>query len=645
MRSILKTIIVFLSLLLFISEKSFSQSSYNDSLKQVLAKVSGREKVITLIELCNDFRGRNLDSAMLYGEMALQIALENNWVKEELLARSAIGTTLNTSSHHLKARLQYDTVLKKSEQIGDAETKAMGLAGMAAFENVKGNSEEALRYYFESLKLFESTGNKRHIARIFVGIGMLYQTMGQLSNAEKYLNKALTTNSQAKDGEERTNLRALHTLANIKGMTGNYEAAIKLDSIGLQRCRISGNEYYASTFYDNIANCKMYSGSYPEAEIYFKKCLLIDSSFGSKKQMADTYLNLGTLFLMQKKYDAAIGYLRHSINISNSSGFRDGLANAYLMISDVFRASGNNDSAYMYLNISHQLKDSLMNEGTMEKIAEIETSYLTEKKEQQLKLKNAEIRNKNYLIAGISGISLLTLIILLGIYRRKQIKNKLTLQAETMRQQEAATRAIIEAEETERKRIAAELHDGVGQMMSVARMNMSVFESDIQFKDERQKNSFENMLNLVDESCREIRNVSHQMMPLAIQKQGLKQALQSFTDKIDNQIIEIDLHTENLDERMDSDTESVLYRIIQECVNNTLKHANAKRLDISVIRDAEGISATIEDDGKGFDINNSKEGIGLKNIITRVSYLKGTVEVDSSPGNGTLVAIHVPLPS
>jgi signal transduction histidine kinase len=641
----LKVPVIILSLVIFTSEKSYTQSRYNDSLKQVLVNASGKERVNTLIEICNDFRGRDVDSAMKYGQLAFQIASKNGWIKEELLARAAIGTTLNTSSHHLKAKLQYDTVLMKSEQIGDAETKAMALAGMAAYENVKGNSEEALRHYFESLKLFESVGNKRHIARVFVGIGMLYQTMGQLSNAEKYLNKALETNRQAKDGEERTNLRALHTLANIKGMTGNYEAAIQLDSVGLQRSRASGNEYYASTFYDNIANCKMYSGNYAEAETYFRKCLLIDSSFGSKKQMADTYLNLGTLFLMQKKYATAINHLHHSINISRNSGFRDGLATAYLMISDVYRASGNSDSAYIYLNSSHQLKDSLMNEGTLEKIAELETSYQTEKKEQQIKLKNSEIRNKNYLIAGISGISLLSLFVLLGIYRRKQIKNKLALQAETMRQQEVATRAIIEAEETERKRIAAELHDGVGQMMSAARMNMSVFESDLQFKDERQKNSFENMLNLVDESCREIRNVSHQMMPLAIQKQGLKQALQTFIDKINRQIIHIDLHTENLNERMDSDTESLLYRIIQECVNNTLKHAEASRLDISVIRDAEGISATIEDNGKGFDINNLKDGIGLKNIRTRVAYLKGTVEIDSSIGNGTLVAIHVPLTS
>ncbi|MEI9958414.1 MAG: ATP-binding protein [Ferruginibacter sp.] len=88
-----------------------------------------------------------------------------------------------------------------------------------------------------------------------------------------------------------------------------------------------------------------------------------------------------------------------------------------------------------------------------------------------------------------------------------------------------------------------------------------------------------------------------------------------------------------------------MYRVIQECVNNVIKHSGANGLDISLIKDADGIAATIEDNGKGFAVadKNKGEGIGLKNIKTRIEYLKGTVDFDSAPGKGTLVAIHVPL--
>ena len=109
--------------------------------------------------------------------------------------------------------------------------------------------------------------------------------------------------------------------------------------------------------------------------------------------------------------------------------------------------------------------------------------------------------------------------------------------------------------------------------------------------------------------------------------------------------MKVHLFTRGLGERLDSNMETVLYRVIQECVNNVIKHSGAGNLDISLIKDADGISATIEDNGRGFDTSDHQnfEGIGLKNINSRIAFLKGTVDFDSSPGKGTLVAIHVPV--
>ena len=134
-------------------------------------------------------------------------------------------------------------------------------------------------------------------------------------------------------------------------------------------------------------------------------------------------------------------------------------------------------------------------------------------------------------------------------------------------------------------------------------------------------------------------------MPNALLKRGLASAVKEFIDKIDARVIRVSLHTEGLDERIDKNTETVLYRVIQECVNNVMKHAQASQLDIAIMKDKDGISASIEDNGKGFDASSQKhfEGIGIKNILSRINYLRGTVEFDSSPGKGTLVAIHVPV--
>ncbi|HRO71880.1 MAG TPA: ATP-binding protein, partial [Chitinophagaceae bacterium] len=122
-------------------------------------------------------------------------------------------------------------------------------------------------------------------------------------------------------------------------------------------------------------------------------------------------------------------------------------------------------------------------------------------------------------------------------------------------------------------------------------------------------------------------------------------ALRDFIEKLDKKSLELDLYTEGLDERSDPNTEAVLYRVIQECVNNVIRHAGATKLDISVVKEKDGISATIEDNGKGFDTSQAAafEGMGFKNIRTRMEYLKGTVDFDSAPGRGTVVALFVPL--
>jgi signal transduction histidine kinase len=349
--------------------------------------------------------------------------------------------------------------------------------------------------------------------------------------------------------------------------------------------------------------------------------------------------------LMQKRNAEAKDYLNLSISLADTTGYKQGKYGAYLLLSDLYKANNEHDKALTALQMAYAIKDKIINETTEGKIAELETVYDKEKKEQQLKLQKAEITRKNYLLWGlVVGIGLL---ILSGIsfYRKRQLQNKMNLQAAVMKQQDLATKAIINAEENERKRIAADLHDGVGQMMSAAKMNLSAFENEIHFNDEFQKNSFERLIALVDESCKEIRSVSHQMMPNALLKSGLASAVKEFLDKIDNRVIKINLYTEGLQERLDSNTETVLYRVIQECVNNVIKHSGADNLDISLIKDADGISTTVEDNGRGFDTTDKQkfEGIGLKNISSRVAFLKGTVDFDSSPGKGTLVAIHVPI--
>jgi len=628
----------------FFCESNFAQNKKLDGFyKQLATTTDTRQRINISNNISAELKLINADSALSLSQKTLTLAEQENYPYGIGTAYLAIGLA-NSAKGRFELLNEYaQKAIAIADKIKSDSLMGYSLQAMGAYHFDKGNYDISIEKEIAAIHTFEKISDAAGILKAKTVMSQVYQLKNDLPRAQQILQENLLLFPKIDDAKIKIN--TLHTLANVYGMQGKYKEALALDSQGIKLCDIENTAFYKSSFYDNMANCYMYSNRFTEAEKYFRLCLQLDSSFDNKKQQADTYLNLGTLMLMQKKYPEARSYLTTAVSLSNTTGYKQGAYGAYLTLSDVYKAQNETEKAFDAISKATALKDSLINEKTENKIVELETLYQTEKKEQQLQLQKAEITKKNYLLWGLALSIGLLVLAGFAFYRKRVIQQELRLQSEVIKQQDIATRAIINAEENERKRIAADLHDGVGQMMSAAKMNLSAFEHEMTFKDETQKLNFEKLLGLVDESCKEIRNVSHQMMPNALLKSSLASAVKEFLDKIDNRIIKINLHAEGLQERLDSNTETVLYRVIQECVNNVIKHSGANKLDISLIKDVDGISATVEDNGRGFDTADKKkfEGIGLKNISSRVTFLKGTVDFDSAPGRGTLVAIHVPF--
>ncbi len=617
------------------------------SIIELYQQLSKAKTPVATVDILNriayELRTADPDSAIRVGNRSLQLAKDNHYENGE-------GTAWLCLAFGNMAKAKYELgygYVQNAKSIAEKNKNDSLLAyselAIGAYNYNTSNYDKAIEAGLKAIKIFEARQMPMGVIKTKVMMSQVYQLKDDLPHAEKLLQETLDHFTDINEPKVKVNI--LHTLANIYGMQEKYAAALKIDKEGIELCNAPDMRLYQSQFYDNMANCYMYSQRYVEAKEYFLKSLLIDSSFDNTKQMSDTYLNLGNLALMQKKYPEAKANLLHAVTLASASGYKQGKYQALLYLSDTYKQSNEPNAAMDALKNAYTLKDSIINERTENKIAELETVYQSEKKEAQLQLQKAEITKKNYLLGGAVAVLLLLVLSGSSFYRRRQAQSKLQLQAEVMKQQDLSTKAVIVAEEKERKRIAADLHDGVGQMMSAARMNLSAFENDIPFANEYQKQSLEKIISLVDESCKEIRSVSHQMMPNALLKSGLASAIKEFIDKIDTRILKVNLYSEGLNERLDSNVETVLYRVIQECVNNVIKHSGANTLDISLIKDSDGIAATIEDNGRGFNTEGKEkfEGIGLKNILSRIGFLKGTVDFDSSPGKGTLVAIHVPL--
>jgi two-component system NarL family sensor kinase len=622
-----------------------AQSVNIDSFLNVAKSADGPQQIEIYATIARLNRNSNSDTGLHFANLAYALAEKSGSDKSKMYAYLAMGQIQSVRGGFDLSTKYYRQALEIAEDLKLDSMKALCLNGLGASLWQLGKHVESLEHHYRALQLREKLQDPVGAAIAKTNIGMVYQSQDKLQLAEYYVRQALDELQDAPDPSLR--ITTMHTLANIYGQSGKIKEAFALDTLGIKIAERTNNELAKSLFYDNMGNCYLYGTppDYDKAIEYFQRTLKIDSAFNNKKQMCDSYGNLGDVFFQQKKFSQAIPYLLRCVQLADESGYVQGKVKGLRMLSVAYRESGNSNQALSYLQQSVHVKDSLVSSSGEKRIAELQTVYETEKKQQQINLQQAQLSRKNSIIVGVALAAVLLGLLGLSAWRRSRLKQTARMQREMIRQQELATKAVIEAEEEERQRIARDLHDGVGQMMSAAKMNLSAFESGMHFPSVEQQSSFEKIIGLVDESCKEIRHVSHNMMPNALLKRNLSAAVQDFIDKIDKKALQIELYTEGLDERLDANVETVLYRVIQECVNNVIKHAKATKLDISLIRDADGINATIEDNGVGFDATDKEKssGIGLKNIVTRVEYLKGTVDFDAAVGRGTVVALHVPI--
>lgn len=329
------------------------------------------------------------------------------------------------------------------------------------------------------------------------------------------------------------------------------------------------------------------------------------------------------------------------------------LKQAYGKLAEAYELKKDYPSSLKYYQLYASYKDSIYNEENAKQMAEMQTKYDVDKKDLELAKNKAELeaQEKQAFIKNIIIISVVLLLILLSglgilFYRKKQIEQQAKLDAEIANQKEIRTKAILDAEEKERRRIAQDLHDGVGQLLSAAKLNLSNLDSKLIAQTEEQKAAMQNALNLVDDSVKEVRLVSHNMMPNTLIKLGLGSAVREFITKLGNAPnLKIDLEIVGLDTRLENQVETVLYRVIQEIINNIIKHAKASHISMQLIRHETEMNVMIEDNGIGFDTSRLEnfEGIGLKGIQTRIEFLNGSVHFDSSIGRGTTVIIDIPL--
>lgn len=218
-------------------------------------------------------------------------------------------------------------------------------------------------------------------------------------------------------------------------------------------------------------------------------------------------------------------------------------------------------------------------------------------------------------------------------------------QQQLNKQQNEMLNAVIATQDQERKRIAEDLHDSIGSLLSAAKLKLSAIAETAPVNYNGQAKNYDDTMNLLDEAVNEMRNISHNLLPASLLRLGLVAGLQNLFDKISSRTnLQINFNIYGFKERMDDTTEVSIYRIILEAINNVIKHARASTVTVQLMQYENYINILVEDDGIGFDGGNNLQthGIGLNNILSRVDHMKGKVDIDTKPNAGTVINIDIP---
>lgn len=493
---------------------------------------------------------------------------------------------------------------------------ASAYGGMSAVYEELSQPEKAFEYDKKAIAAALKSGDKASIARNYLNYAERLFKQKRYVDAEDILKKAAPLVTATKDVIARAMLYQIR--GGISRNNQQYPQAISDFRAAYQIGLDNDDKYQQVTLLDPLIKSLIAVGEMEEA-----------------KKLNDTLLSKSLLYQMP------FGRLNAFSN----------QAEWYLLRKDYA-------NAYKFLEMKTLLSDSISSGDMKNKIAMMETRYKVAGKDGEIKslqdekkIQHLQLRQKNtlnYILIGSLFSLLIIAILIYRNYRHRQKLQQVRINELETEKQLAATEAVLKGEEQERTRLAKDLHDGLGGMLSGIKYSLSNMKGNLVLTPDNARD-FERSVDMLDSSIREMRRVAHNMMPEILIKYGLDVALKGFCNEIDQSgVIHVNYQSVGMNKAAIEQIMAItIYRIVQELVNNVIKHAHAKSVLVQLHQSEQEklLAITVEDDGNGFDtaVLNHAGGIGWQNIQNRVEFLKGTVDIQSAPGKGTSVMIEITI--
>ncbi|HMT73026.1 MAG TPA: tetratricopeptide repeat protein [Chitinophagaceae bacterium] len=626
-------IYLFNIVLLTVSGFLYAEAQQADSLSESIL-TSENDKLQTYNSLGRDLVTTDFNKSKIYSFKGIRIAeKQKNTVMLANLYRT-LGACYTVEGKYDSASYSLNKALSFAIKTKNEALIAYINLSVATLNIRKNNFQEALKQFFELLPVFEKSNDKPNIRKTLGSIAASYMYLENFNQAEKYYNEAIQVASEIKDSSGLG--QAYQGLCRIASERQETDKALSYALQSAEAFHACGEKIFESVAKKEAALIYLKKNDAVKAEEMAGQSLALAKAIGGTRYIANALSTLSSIALHKKEYSSAIQYANEALKTDSVDSDTKTTMLEHLVIASI--SLGKAEDATHYFNEYRKVIDYRINKNYQKSLSEMEVKYGTEK--QQLKIDSLEKTKRLTLFTSIAGALVSLLIILLLISRQHNISHKKLLAEQKVAQLEQekkliATQAVLDGETAERARLARDLHDGLGGMLSVIKLNLHDVKKGINLEGE-DVSRFNQALDMLETSTKELRRVAHNMMPESLSRYGLKASLQDFLSNIPD----ARLHHFGEDSRIDSKLEIILYRIAYELVNNALRHADAKNINVQIVQHPDLISLTVQDDGKGFDPESVTDGHGLQNAKSRIASLNGNMNVLSAAGQGTEIIVE-----
>ncbi|MVZ64767.1 sensor histidine kinase [Sphingobacterium sp. DK4209] len=508
----------------------------------------------------------------------------------------------------------------------------------------------AEKYYLKALDTYQQNKNKipftSNLSFVSNNLAHLYFRFFPSSYREKAKKYAELAKSQGSESKEHNHVSSAYgIMAEMAIEDNNFGLAKEYLLASLSEINNSSNQdqNILMSIYESLSRISEKENNYKDAVKYYKEYMEIFKRVYDQDQL-----------MLGKRLEAQFEKGKQEQQVQN------------LQLESEKKEQQLSLMAALGIQQKQELENMKLFQDNQSK--ELELAKLeTEKQNQALRLSKLETENRaaeisqyqqeitfrekvnTYFILSFATIFLLFLVLLYAYQQRsKHMKqnntmHQLEIEQERQNSKISTLTAMLQGQELERGRLARDLHDGLGGLLSGTKLHLSQLNDRI---DQNNRETMDKTMGHLDLAVDELRRVAHNLMPDLLQKYGLQEALSDYATRMSTDTMDVDVQFLHYENKLPIDQQLIIYRIVQELVNNAVKHANPNQILIQVVEEEQAYHITVEDDGKGFDLQTlkSNQSAGLHNIQSRVEFLKGSVQINSEIYQGTSIEFQFPKP-